>query len=58
MWVQNDIRHLHDLRPDCMIAKVDGLGKVDLPCILGKLAPPHLYMFVHAFTHMFVFFGT
>ena len=27
-------------RADCLIAKVDGLGKVDLLYILGKFAPP------------------
>ena len=31
----------------CLMAKVDGLGKVDLPEIVGKFAPPiFIYLFM------------
>ena len=43
---------------DCLIAKVDGLGKVDSPWIfLGNLHPPFLYIF-RTLMYISIFFGT
>ena len=38
---------------DCLIAKVDGPGQVNLPRILRKFWPPHLCIFLHIF-HIFL----
>ncbi len=49
--------YVHAWGADCLIAKVDGLGKVDLPYIFGKFAPPILIYFVNTFMYIFVFLG-
>ena len=41
---------------DCLIAKVDGLGKVDSPEIFVKFAPCSLYTCSHMLIHNFCIF--
>ena len=41
---------------DCLIAKVDGTGQVDLPRIFGKNWPRHLYIFLYIFAYVSSFF--
>ena len=43
---------------DCLIAKVDGPGQVDLPRFFGKCWPPHLYIFLHIFAYFSYFLGS
>ena len=42
-----------NLLPDCLIAKVDGPGQVDLLEILRKVWLPHLYILLDIFTYSF-----
>ena len=34
-----------NLQADCLIAKADGPGQVDLLIIFGKCWPPHVYIY-------------
>ena len=45
---------LGHLWADCLLAKVDGPGEIDLPQIFGNIRPP-VFIYLHIFEHLYIY---